>query len=107
MWPFKRRKNEGTQPEQGAVCPSCHSDRTKVVTHHGTDEPAYVKTWRGQRYLTCHCANCGQDFYTDEQAGLVEQALTDRDTVDDEEALREAEEDLRRRADEEGDHRYH
>jgi len=57
--------------------------------------------------VTCRCLNCKRDFYTEAtQQGLTDEVSKDENTIYDENALREAEEELRRQADDEGDHRY-
>lgn len=78
-----------------------------MIPYHGTGEPDYIRIWRGQRYLTCRCSKCGHDFYAEEpQQGLEGLVLPGDRMIDDEDELREAEEEIKRRADEEGDHRY-
>jgi hypothetical protein len=66
-----------------------------------------VRVWRGRRYLTYRCFTCGGDFYENEPAGGIDMGV-DRDNrlVDDEEALRRAEEELKKETDESGDHRF-
>jgi hypothetical protein len=105
MWPFKRKKPE-LQPLR-ASCSHCRSVNTQVITHHGGGEANYIRTWRGQRYITCRCFDCGNEFYMEEPPqGLTEYFLSDDSLIDDEEALQAAETELKRQADEEGDHRY-
>jgi hypothetical protein len=78
-----------------------------ISYYHGTEEPDHIRTWRGQRYVTCRCSDCGRDFYTEEPLqGLPEEVLKDEKMLNDEDELRAAEEELRRQADDEGDHRY-
>jgi len=103
MWPFRRKKSSQEHQESAATCPHCGSTDTKVTTSGGE---SHVKTWRGERYVTWRCLSCGQDFYTDEPQGGAGQLLEDDRTIDDEDALRAAEEDLKRHTDEEGDRRY-
>jgi hypothetical protein len=73
--------------------------------NHGTDQPGYVKVWRGQRSLTYRCLDCGRDFYAAEPLEGISQDADDP-LIDDEEALRAAEDDLKRQIDEDGDHRF-
>ena len=78
-----------------------------ISYNHGTDEPDHIRTWRGQRYVTCRCSDCGQDFYVEEPLqGIEERFLSDDSMIDDEDELHAAEEDLRRQADDEDDRRY-
>ena len=76
--------------------------------YHGADEPNYVKVWRGQRFLTYRCSDCGQDFYGDEPRGrVIKETLGDDPVIDDEEALRAAEEEVKRQTEEDDDHLCH
>jgi len=80
---------------------------TIVITHHGNDQANYIRTWRGQRYLTCQCLDCGQDFYADVPIAQIEAQLIENDRIiDDEEALRQAENELKREIDEQNDHQF-
>jgi DNA-directed RNA polymerase subunit RPC12/RpoP len=107
IWPFKRQKAEKTKQNSGPECPSCRSKNTKIKVNFGNDQPDYVKTWRGSRYLTYHCFNCETDFSIAEpQGGLDIEAQIGNQLIDDEEALKAAEEDLKRDVDEAGDHRF-
>jgi predicted nucleic acid-binding Zn-ribbon protein len=75
--------------------------------YHGTDNPNYVRIWRGQRHLTYRCMDCGQDFYRDEpNEGIADDILDNDEVIDDEEALRAAEEEIKRQIEEDGDRRY-
>jgi hypothetical protein len=67
---------------------------------------SHVKAWRGQRYVTWRCMSCGREFYTDVPPGGAASLPADDRMIEDENALREAEEELKRRTDEEGDRRY-
>jgi hypothetical protein len=79
---------------------------TIVKATQGIDRSNYIKIWRGQRYLTCRCLNCGQDFYTEEPGvELPEAVLTHDEIVDDEEELRAAEDELKKRTQDEKDRR--
>jgi hypothetical protein len=56
--------------------------------------------------VTCRCASCGRDFYAEEpREGLDEEVLENDRVIDDEEALRAAEAELKKQADNEDDHR--
>jgi len=104
MWPFKRKKSDEQPRLSDAACTQCGSLNTTIVTHHGTDKTNYIRTWRGQRYVTCRCLDCGQDFYSHLPEAEIEDLVNSDDRViDDEEALREAENELKRQIDEEND----
>ena len=107
MWPFRRKKTSQKHQQSGLPCSYCKSTNTVVIAYKGTDQPDYVKTWRGQRYVTWRCSDCGRDFYTEEpQQRLLEEVLADEKTIDDEDELRAAEEEVRKQTEEEGDRRY-
>jgi DNA-directed RNA polymerase subunit RPC12/RpoP len=98
MWPFKRKKQQ--QPANAVRCPQCGG--TRVVSHSSGEDASGVKTWRGQRMMTLRCLECGKDFYTQEaDISTIEHPL-----IEDEEALRQAEEELKRDTDAGGDRRY-
>jgi hypothetical protein len=107
FWPFKNQKKGNPELGRNPACPSCGSRDTRLKVNYGNDQPDYIKTWRGQRFLTYHCENCQTDFSLREPAGgfEIESQIKDQ-IVDDESALTEAEEDLKRAADDEGDHRF-
>jgi uncharacterized Zn finger protein len=78
-----------------STCPRCGSTNTRLIVYHGTDHPDYVRIWRGQRALTYRCLDCGLDFYVEEsQEGTIDEVMADDQLIDDEEALREAEEEV-------------
>lgn len=107
MWPFIRKKaSQHSQPRP--PCPYCKSDNTTVISYnHGTEEPKYIKIWRGQRYVTCRCSECGKEYYTPEPVKSIEaEFLSGGDIIDDEDELLAAEEELKRQLDEEGDRRF-
>ncbi len=107
MWFFKRKKKDQSFRQPGIACTSCLSMNTIVITHHGGDQANYIRVWRGQRYLTCRCQDCGQDFYADvPNDEIMEQVIENNRMVDDEEALRAAENELKREIDEQNDHRF-
>jgi len=63
--------------------------------------------WRGKRYLTYRCQDCGRDFYvTEKQSCVLVEDITDEDTID-EDALRNAEAELKNQIKEDGDHTFH
>ena len=103
MWFFKRKKRpaiKGTLP----LCPWCGGENTRPVFYNGT-ESENVKVWRGQRSAAFRCADCGRDFYAGELRDVVVE-LNDLPVIEDEDALRDAEEKLKREIDEGGDRRF-
>jgi len=57
--------------------------------------------------LTYRCFDCGRDFYGEEpQAEIVDQITEGDQVIDDEEALRAAEEEIARQTEKDGDRRY-
>jgi transcription elongation factor Elf1 len=103
MWPFKRNKESQLSASGSPPCPHCKSTETKIVTHHGGGEAAGIKVWRGQRYATCRCQSCGQDFYTEDTDNIVEIELNNDEVIDDAAALQAAEDELKRELDETND----
>jgi hypothetical protein len=105
VWPFKRNKKNKSDRNEIA-CTFCGGSNTLVNAYQGGDNPNPVRTWRGRRYLTCRCLDCGLDFYTAEPSGgLPPGARTDEDLID-EEALQAAEDALKRQAEDENDRRF-
>ncbi len=106
MWPFKpKKKIENASP--GPRCPHCGSANIRVILSDKSEQPDYVKVWRGQRYTSCRCLDCGRDFYAgDLPPESAERFLADEGIVSDEDELRAAEAELKKQADEEGDHRF-
>lgn len=106
MWFFKRAKKDSTD-YHGPECPGCHSRKTRLRASISDGQPDYVQTWRGKRYLTYRCQKCGGEFSVDESdAGVNIEIQTEAVGIDDEEALKTAEENLKRETDEDGDHRF-
>jgi DNA-directed RNA polymerase subunit RPC12/RpoP len=103
---FRRKQSTEKRKNVEIRCPRCGSTNTGLVINHGTDQPDYVRVWRGHRVLTYRCFTCGQDFYQDEDAVNRDEALLNDRLIDDEEALRRAEEEIKREADESEDHRF-
>lgn len=106
MWPFKRknaRKNTQVRP----LCHYCESMNTKVANSPASEQPDYNKTWRGQRYITCKCLDCGREFYIEEPTQDIEESFfSDESFIADEDELLAAEEELKRQTDEEDDRRF-
>jgi hypothetical protein len=56
--------------------------------------------------LTYRCLDCGLDFYGEElQEGITDEIISDDRVIDDEEALRAAEEEIERQIEEDEDRR--
>jgi hypothetical protein len=100
---FKRKKERPDSSGSGPRCSYCGSNHTRIIPLPGAGEPDFIKTWRGQRYLTCRCLDCGQDFYADAPAGISLEEINGDEAVDDPEALREAEDELRREMEDDDD----
>lgn len=98
---FKRWKHELKPGPVGPVCSNCGSTNTTLALFHGYDHPDFVRAWRGQRFVTYKCRDCCREFYVD---GSQAEIPDEEPDVYDPEALREAEEELKRLADEENDH---
>jgi hypothetical protein len=107
MWPFKRRKSPEAPKYAGPECVSCGSQNTKLKVNFGNDRADYIKTWRGNRYLTYHCNDCHTEFSIPEPDGGIDvDKQIGSELIDDEEALKAAEEELKRETDQDGDHRF-
>ena len=108
MWLFQRKRINKASQNSSPQCSFCESHNTRLIIYHGTnDDPSYVKVWRGQRFLTYKCLDCGQNFYTQEPKGGINAAnLEDGPIIDDEEALLAAEQELKRQTEEDDDRRY-
>jgi len=107
MWLFQRKRIKKESQNSSPPCSFCKSRSTRLILYRGTDDPSYVKVWRGQRFLTYKCLDCGQNFYTQEPKGGINEAnLEDGPIVDDEETLRAAEEELKRQTEKNDDRRY-
>jgi predicted nucleic-acid-binding Zn-ribbon protein len=107
MWPF-RRKQTSKYIQQKPPCPYCKSNNTKVISSlQATGETNFIKTWRSQRYIPCRCSECGRDFYIEATSqNIVKTLPLDGSIIEDEDELMTAEEELKRQADEENDHRF-
>jgi len=106
MWLFRHKKIKQEPQPSGPPCSHCQSTNTRLIIYHGTDQPNYVRVWRGQRSLTYRCLDCGQEFYGEEPpGGMTDETMADGHLIDDEEALRAAEAALKRQAEEDDDRR--
>ncbi len=107
LWPFKRKSNPGTgKALPGPACTFCRSTHTLIINVHGDSFDSPVRTWRGRRYLTCRCLDCGKDFYGDAPAGETAPPPDEQREVDNEAELKAAEDELRREIDENDDRRF-
>jgi hypothetical protein len=103
MWPFNRKKKERPEGRKDFPCTFCRSTRTMLMAYHGEEQPNPVRTWRGQRYLTFRCLDCGADFYVEEpRGGLPREVATDENIIDEDE-LKAAEDALKKQIDSEND----
>lgn len=79
-----------------------------MIVYHGTDYPNSIRVWRGQRSSTYRCFDCGLSFYGEEPDEEVTDELiceAEGHGVDDDEALRKAEEEIKRKLEEDDDRR--
>jgi hypothetical protein len=105
MWPFKR-KNAEKNTQWRPLCQYCKSPNTRIASS-ATEQPDYIRTWRGQRYVTCKCLDCGREFYIEEPAQDIEELVySDESFIADKDELLAAEEELKRQTDEEDDRRF-
>lgn len=102
---FRKKRVAREELRASLKCTHCGSTDT-VVLSHGEDEANHIRTWRGQRYLVGRCRSCGREFYAEEPPGGADGLVTDDRMIEDEDELRAAEEELKRRTDEDGDRRY-
>jgi len=106
MWPFRRKKSR-KNTQMRPLCTYCQSTNTKVAYSPATEQPDYIRTWRGQRYITCRCLDCGREFYIEELAQDIEELIfADDGFIADEDELLAAEKELRRQTDEEDDRTF-
>ncbi len=88
------------------MCTSCHGHHTIAVASYNDSPTNNIKIWRGQRCCTYRCLSCGQDFYAEEPPeDLAGTVARDDMLVEDEEQLHEAEDEVKRQAEEDGDRR--
>lgn len=103
MWLFKHRSQEHGSQFSGPRCSYCGSTHTGVRE----DQAGSVKTWRGQRYITCRCLDCGKDFYAEEPLPESRISVIEDDRIVENEAeLQAAEEELKREIEDEDDRRF-
>lgn len=105
MWPYKHNKPNQKPAFSGPACAHCGSSNTRVIASQGTNHRDFVRTWRGQRYITCRCDNCNRDFYVAEgKDDSIRNFLPDDETVDQDELLA-AEEEIKKQIEDDGDRR--
>lgn len=101
MWPFRGKKTRQAAERSSQPCNHCQSAHTKLLSSPDNSLAGCVRVWRGQRFLSYRCLDCGRNFYVPEPAaGPAEDILLNDHTVDEEELLA-AEEDLKRQLAEE------
>jgi len=105
MWPFKKHKTKSSTKWVSPNCPNCNSTQTGIISFQDSNQTDYVRVWRGQRFVTCRCFACGKDFYVPEPiTGVSTDSIVTDDGIDFEE-LRLAEEELKRKTEEDDDRR--
>ncbi|HXX59621.1 MAG TPA: hypothetical protein VEI27_02975 [Dehalococcoidales bacterium] len=104
MWLFKRKKPEGEDKSSSLPCPGCGSRNTGIIFDEENNHADNVKVWRGLRYFTWKCRDCGREFYGEAPADSDGENLDVYEGPVDEAALKAAEDELKREADEDGDH---
>jgi hypothetical protein len=106
MWRFRKKGVNRNQQGFSPLCSHCGSGKTRLILYHGTNQPNYIKIWRGQRLLTYRCLECGRDFYGEEPPdGVNVDTTATRQIIDDEQALLAAEEESQKQIDEDMDRR--
>ncbi|MFC1968483.1 hypothetical protein ACFLVX_03740 [Chloroflexota bacterium] len=76
-----------------------------MAARYETEQPDCVRTWRGKRYLTCRCLDCGRDFYSEAPSEGLPDEMIDDQIIADEEELHAAEDELKRQVEDESDRR--
>ena len=102
---FKNKKEKQKHLQLGPTCPHCKSTNTVVLTDPINIQP-YIRIWRGQRFMTCRCLECGQDFYSKyiSREHSYKPANED-DIIENEYLLRAAEEEIKKQVDDQDDRR--
>ncbi len=104
MWPFKKKKDK---PQAGLYCPYCRSNRVLEITGDNETSLPHITVWRGIRCLSFECRSCARIFYTGESADVHSDMMSTNDVmIEDEEQLKIAENELKKQADIDGDHRF-
>jgi hypothetical protein len=110
MWIFRKKRDRSNRKSEARLCPFCGSPENRVDTSGAAEGVSPVKAWRGERLTAMKCQSCGRVFYAEPVEGDAYPSATPTGRngsalIDDEEALRAAEEDLKRQTDAEGDRR--
>jgi len=106
MWLFKRKRMHTEQSKKHLPCPHCRSLNTGMIFDGDSLQADYVKVWRGKRYFSWRCRDCGNEFYGEApESGSAANYDIDYGPVD-EETLKAAEVELKKQADEENDHTF-
>jgi hypothetical protein len=111
MWIFRKKRDRSKRETESRLCPFCGSPETRVDTSGAAEGISPVKAWRGERLTSMKCLSCRRTFYAepvdaDADPSATPTARNGSALIDDEEALRAAEEELKRQTDAEGDRRY-
>ncbi len=77
-----------------------------TIAPYDADQTASIRIWRGQRYVACKCLDCGKEFYLEEPPeGLAVEFTNSDEIIENESELQAAEDEVRRKVEEDGDHR--
>jgi hypothetical protein len=111
MWIFRKKRDRSASRTKARLCPFCGSPETRVDTSGASEGVSPVKAWRGERLISMKCLSCGRVFYAEPVEGDADPPATptarnSSALIDDEEALRAAEEELKRQTDADDDRRY-
>src|ERR1035437_4410343 len=105
MWPFRHKKINQNPGLAGYQCPRCKSTHIGVPNIQDSSHADYIKVWKGHRYVTVRCLDCGLDFYNPEPPeGITEDNIIAGGIIDEEE-LQSAEDKLKQQAEDEDDRR--
>ncbi len=100
-----RRKPGKEHENRSIACVHCGSTDTAALSGVLLENSQAIKVWRGERYIAFKCRSCQRVFYSDQSAEF-DKELSQNRLVEDEDQLLAAEEELKRQADADGDHRY-
>ncbi|HXY75166.1 MAG TPA: hypothetical protein VEH58_07550 [Dehalococcoidales bacterium] len=101
---FRFNKPPDNTKKQNLPCPKCGSKNTGTIVDGDSSQADYVKVWRGKKYFSWKCRDCGHDFYgeapTENEPQNNDLYLEPIDKA----ALKAAENELKKQADEDDDH---